>query len=1007
MAERRVSVKFSAEIAGFKAAMAEAAAATQRTKKASEDAGKASESASKSAADAAKKHRSAVEEVGKVSAAAGALTVGGVAMAAKSYADFDKQLSAVRAATHETAGNMDLLKQAAIDAGAETAFSAGEAAQGIEQLAKAGVSTKDILAGGLNGALSLAAAGELAVGDAAEIAASAMTQFKLSGDKLPHVADLLAAGAGKAQGSVQDMGAALNQVGLVASQTGLTIEETTGGLAAFASAGLTGSDAGTSFKTMLAALTPNSEAAAKAMDELGISAYDSQGNFIGLSEFAGQLKSSLSTLSSEQRNSTLETIFGSDAVRAAAVLYEQGAEGVQKWEAAVNDAGYAAETASMLQDNLAGDLEKLGGSFDTVLLQSGSGANEVLRDMVQGLEGVVDGIGKIPAPMLSTAAAIAGVTGGAALLAGGLINVVPKIRDTKDALDTLAPAGSKARGALEGVGKAAGILAVAAVGFEAVKGLHNSMQPAAKSVEEFTQSLVALKNKSGALDSMFADIGAKEFEGDITNVGEALDKLVNQDFNSAVESFGATNLGIDNGMAKLADGITKADQAIAAAVGSGNIEQATTGFKSIADSAKAQGLSLETVAQRFPEYMDSLRAMASDAGVALSEQELLNWAMGETPAKMEAAAAGADKAAGAVKGVGDAAGGAKGPSEEVSKALEEIGLSAQGTVTDLVKFTDALLNAGLLQLSARDAARNYQAALDGVTSSIATNGTTLDINTEQGRANQAALDAVASAGLNVVKSNAANGASQKTLQGNLKTTYDNLITSAGQFGITGGKADELARKVLGIPPKANINSWMSDAAKRMAEQTKGALDAVDGRTVNTYVNHHETTFIKSVRSDSVQDSRGTADKGTFGRFASGGRVKGYSDGGQLPTTGPGTGVTDGFLGVDSVGHAIARVDAGEWIINSRSSGRYDRELAAINAGTFPKLPGFAHGGREYSAREMGFSPYAMAAAAHAPAPDIYVQNPWTGEYLLAKTTRVAEGVVAGADRQSQYMRTGR
>ena len=85
------------------------------------------------------------------------------------------------------------------------------------------------------------------------------------------------------------MAAALAQAGLVASQTGLTLEETTGGLAAFASAGLLGSDAGTSLKTALQRLTPQSAEAAGLMDELGLRAYDAQGQFVGLSEYAGML----------------------------------------------------------------------------------------------------------------------------------------------------------------------------------------------------------------------------------------------------------------------------------------------------------------------------------------------------------------------------------------------------------------------------------------------------------------------------------------------------------------------------------------------------------------------------------------------------------------------------------------------------------------------------------------------------------------------------------------------
>ena len=144
-------------------------------------------------------------------------------------------MSNVQAATHETAANMDLLRTAAIKWGQQTKFSATEAAGAIEEMAKAGVSTNDILSGGLEGALNLAAAGSLEVADAAEIAASALVQFGMSGKDIPHVADLLAAGAGKAQGSVQDLGYALKYAGVPAASLGVSIEETTGVLAEFAS----------------------------------------------------------------------------------------------------------------------------------------------------------------------------------------------------------------------------------------------------------------------------------------------------------------------------------------------------------------------------------------------------------------------------------------------------------------------------------------------------------------------------------------------------------------------------------------------------------------------------------------------------------------------------------------------------------------------------------------------------------------------------------------------------
>jgi TP901 family phage tail tape measure protein len=304
--------------------------------------------------------RAAAGKLDEVSSAAGKMGLGvaaGFFYAVKSAADFDKQMSAVSAATHANVQTMGQLRAAALQAGKDTQYSATEAAKGVTELGKAGVTSADILGGGLKGALALAAAGQMDVGAAAETAASAMNQFKLTGAQIPHIADLLAAGAGKAQGSVADMSAALNQAGLIASQTGLTIEDTTGTLAAFASAGLTGSDAGTSFKTMLQQLQAPSSKSKELMDQLGISAYDAQGQFVGITGLAGQLKDKLSKLTPELRANALAQIFGSDATRAASVLYEQGAVGIQKWIDKTNDAGYAASTAAKLTDNLSGDME--------------------------------------------------------------------------------------------------------------------------------------------------------------------------------------------------------------------------------------------------------------------------------------------------------------------------------------------------------------------------------------------------------------------------------------------------------------------------------------------------------------------------------------------------------------------------------------------------------------------------------------------------------------------------
>jgi len=351
------------------------------------------------AADASAKKRADRMAVGAMVVAAGF----GAAVA--KFAEFDAQMSAAAAATGATGDELTTLRDAAVKAGADTQYSATEAATAITELSKAGLDATQILGGGLTGALNLAAAGQMAVGDAAETMATGLAQFHLDGSEASHVADLLAAGAGKAQGSVADMGMALKQSGLVAANTGLSIEETTAALTAMANAGLIGSDAGTSLKTMLQRLTPQSDQAAGMMDELGISAYDAQGKFIGLSAFAENLKQSMQDLTPQQRNAAMSIIFGSDAVRGATVLYNEGAAGIDKWTEATNQTGFAARQAATLTDNLKGDIERLGGSFDTALIQSGSGANDVLRSMTQAANSLVDGLGKIPGPVVAGAAA--------------------------------------------------------------------------------------------------------------------------------------------------------------------------------------------------------------------------------------------------------------------------------------------------------------------------------------------------------------------------------------------------------------------------------------------------------------------------------------------------------------------------------------------------------------------------------------------------------------------------
>ncbi|MDQ5862503.1 MAG: hypothetical protein M3536_09605, partial [Actinomycetota bacterium] len=302
-----------------------------------------------------------------------------------------------------------------------------------------------------------------------------------------------------------------------------------------------------------------------------------------------------------------------------------------------------------------------------------------------------------------------------------------------------------------------------------------------------------------------------------------------------------------------------------------------------------------------------------------------------------------------------------GKAQEILKtAIDETGVGLEAVIEDMDKFLEQLFASGMITMSARDANAAYHDALRDIPDTLKTiaesNGamgrtlndaaTDFDLTTEAGSLANAAFQDVSRKGMAEVKAAAEEGMGQDGLQAKLSRTYEDLVIAADGMGITGQAGRDLALDVLGVPDGVDIHTWMSTEAKRVAGETKTAIDNIPKR-VEVNIDTYRTTFEKLVGLP-PQIADGSKGQGAGVLLpqllkSTGGKILGYSNGGQLPSTGPGTGVTDGFLGIDSAGIPRARLDANEWIINGYSSERYNRELAAINAGTFPKMPGYANG----------------------------------------------------------------
>lgn len=313
--------------------------------------------------------------------------------AVKNYSDFTAQLSQIKAVTGLDAEAMDAVKEKALELGADTQFSSTEAAQGMTELLKAGVSVKDVLGDASQAALDLAAAGQLSLPEAAEIMSTAMNAFHM--DDATHAADVLVGAANASATGVQELKYSLSAVSAVAAGVGMSFDDTNTALAVFANNGLKGSDAGTSLKTMLMNLSPQTKQATEEMQRLGLLTdegtskfFDQEGHLRSLSDIAGLLQDHLSGLTDEEKMNALSTMFGSDAIRGGMIMLREGAKGVKDMNAAMKDIT-AHETAKVAMDNLRGSLLRLKSAWENLtikLLDHGVG---------DGLRGFTEEVGKL------------------------------------------------------------------------------------------------------------------------------------------------------------------------------------------------------------------------------------------------------------------------------------------------------------------------------------------------------------------------------------------------------------------------------------------------------------------------------------------------------------------------------------------------------------------------------------------------------------------------------------
>lgn len=773
---------------------------------------------------------SGMENTGRKSALiASGMTVAGLAVAAfgvaavKMAADFDQQMSTVQANTGATSAQMDQLRAAAIEAGASTVYSASDSADAINDLGKAGMSVTDILTGGLTGALNLAASDGMAVGDAAEYMANALSMFHLKGSQASQVADTLAAGAGKAVGNVSDFGEALNNCGAQANSFGMNVQETTGVLALFAQNGTIGAEAGTQLNSMLMKLAAPSTEAANTMKELGISAYDAQGHFVGMANFAGQLQKAEKGLTDEQRNQANATIFGSYAIKAANYLYEAGESGVNKWTKAVSESGYAAEQAAAKNNNLKGDLENLSGSMESLMISVGEGAQGPLRKMVQGLDTLVDTFSGLPSGAQQTIvvmASLAGVFGAVHKAAGNLngststmanniglaIDPIQRVKaalsSAKTAFEMFRASGMSAQEQLETFGTSAGRAELKTAGFKTVG-----------------SSVMSLLGGPWGIALTVAGVALTRFIERQQKAKEATEQL-----QSTLESGSDVRSTIASDYQKL--NFAGADMTHwmgEAKVSLTDMTSAAMGNKAATDKVNAalkeygmQGHSQTAVAQK-------MRDSIKDESKAYQEAQV--------QAKQKAAA---------TKNAVDADGNASKAAKDTASANKDLGSSAKDAAEEIDGLVKSLFGLESNNLTADEAVDQLNQKIGELTDTCKDNGVVFDQNgnlldrfSEKGTKTKQALEDIASSAQNAAEkilkqgenTNFTNGEIDRA-KGVLADAREALIKQAEASGMGEQAANDLADR-WGLSSES-IKAAI-DNIKKTSEGNQPKLDVDDSK----------------------------------------------------------------------------------------------------------------------------------------------------------------------------------
>ncbi|MCX2773154.1 phage tail tape measure protein [Bacillus sp. H2FL2] len=364
----------------------------------------------------------------KASLAVGGAVVAGIGVSVKKAADFEEAMSRVKAISGATGQDFEDLKNIAAKMGAETKYTAVEAAEGLQYLAMAGFSVKAQV-GSLPAVLNLAAASGEGLGRSADIVSNIMTGFGIKAEESGHAVDVLVKAMTTANTDLPQLGDAMKFVAPVAHSLGYSIEDTATAVAKMSDAGIQGSMAGTALRASLLHLTNPVGQSAKAMKKYGIEVKDAHGNLKPIPELVGHISKQFEGMTSAQKTAAAAQLVGVEAASGFVTLLGVGEKGLRNYSKTLKEAGGTADKVAKTQmDNLKGSFEQFTSALDGLGIAIGNEFLPTFRKIVETGTKVVEFLSELNPGIITTGLEMAGAAAAVALAASSMMKLGIAVR---------------------------------------------------------------------------------------------------------------------------------------------------------------------------------------------------------------------------------------------------------------------------------------------------------------------------------------------------------------------------------------------------------------------------------------------------------------------------------------------------------------------------------------------------------------------------------------------------